>query len=128
MPIKPENKDRYPADWKQIRARILKRAKNHCEECGVENGATGYRTPAGAFVCLNSSQIVEYERGQDRATTVVLTIGHLDHQPEHCQPSNLNAWCQRCHLVYDIEHHRGSRFRTMQSELEEAGQQRLECV
>jgi hypothetical protein len=40
---------------------------------------------------------------------VVLTIAHLDHQPENCDPENLRAWCQRCHLTYDIEHHRQSR-------------------
>lgn len=30
MPIKPENKARYPADWKAIRARILERAGDRC--------------------------------------------------------------------------------------------------
>lgn len=37
MPIKPENKKRYPANWKEIRAAILKRACNRCEFCGIEN-------------------------------------------------------------------------------------------
>lgn len=37
MPIKPENRSRYPKDWKQIRASILKRADNRCEFCGVPN-------------------------------------------------------------------------------------------
>lgn len=37
MPIKPENKARYPKNWKDIRARILQRANNRCEFCGVEN-------------------------------------------------------------------------------------------
>lgn len=31
MPIKPENRDRYPADWPQIRERILRRAGGRCE-------------------------------------------------------------------------------------------------
>lgn len=39
MPIKPENRGRYPANWKEIRAEILKRAGNKCEFCGVENYA-----------------------------------------------------------------------------------------
>jgi len=39
MPIKPENKGRYPADWKRIRTAILERAGNCCEQCKVENGA-----------------------------------------------------------------------------------------
>ena len=30
---------------------------------------------------------------------------HLDHTPENCDTANLRAWCQRCHLRYDAEHH-----------------------
>jgi hypothetical protein len=37
MPIRPENKARYPKDWKQISLRIRARADNKCEDCGVEN-------------------------------------------------------------------------------------------
>lgn len=37
---------------------------------------------------------------------VVLTVAHLDHTPENCDPENLRAWCQRRHLHYDREHHR----------------------
>ena len=36
--IKPENRARYPHNWKQIRAAILDRARHRCEFCGVENG------------------------------------------------------------------------------------------
>lgn len=42
---------------------------------------------------------------------VVLTIAHLDHMPENCQRANLKAMCQRCHLVYDQEHHAETRLR-----------------
>lgn len=35
MPIKPENKNRYPSNWKEIRVDILKRANNRCEFCGI---------------------------------------------------------------------------------------------
>ena len=35
----------------------------------------------------------------------MLTIAHLDHTPENCDPDNLKAWCQRCHLNYDKDHH-----------------------
>ena len=31
----------------------------------------------------------------------VLTIAHLDHQPENNELSNLMAMCQRCHNTYD---------------------------
>ena len=39
MPIRPENKARYPRDWKQIRAAILERAGHRCEQCGIKNRA-----------------------------------------------------------------------------------------
>lgn len=90
MPISPENRARYPKNWKEIRARILERAGDRCE------GSPAYpdcRAP-------NFSEI----RGLDRRL-VVLTVAHLDHTPENCDPANLRAWCQRCHLTYDAQHH-----------------------
>lgn len=36
---------------------------------------------------------------------IVLTVAHLNHQPEDCRLENLRAWCQRHHLAYDLEHH-----------------------
>lgn len=36
---------------------------------------------------------------------VILTVAHLDHQPENCDRDNLRAMCQRCHLAYDAEEH-----------------------
>jgi len=94
MPIKPENRARYPKDWKQIRAEVLERAGNRCEgspdfpECRASNGL----------------------RHPETGSVVVLTIAHLDHVPENVgEPGareNLKAWCQRCHLRYDHEHHK----------------------
>lgn len=42
----------------------------------------------------------------DSVARIVLTIAHLDHTPENCGDENLRAWCQRCHLRYDAEHHK----------------------
>jgi hypothetical protein len=86
MPIRPENRSRYPANWKaEIRPAILARADNHCEgspaypDCRAENGqphpVTGSR--------------------------VVLTIAHLNHLIEDCSNENLKALCQRCHNTHD---------------------------
>lgn len=90
MPIRPENKDRYPADWSTvIRPRILARAGNRCEgsprypDCRAEN----------------------HQPHPVTGSMVVLTIAHLDHVPENVADDNLRAWCQRCHLTYDAEHH-----------------------
>ncbi len=81
MPIRAENKHRYPTTWGEIRARILARAKNRCEnqDCGAEN----------------------YMPHPITGSRVVLTIAHLDHTPEHCEDDNLRAWCQRYHNRYD---------------------------
>lgn len=101
MPIKPENRKRYPSNWKSIRERILDRAGHRCEgspdfpDCRAEN----------------------YKLHPDTGSMVVLTVGHMDHIPENCDgmdsggpvlpifASNLRAWCQRCHLNYDQAHH-----------------------
>lgn len=90
MPIKPENKDRYPKDWKTIRAAMLERAGNCCEFCGAMN---------------NQPHPITNSR-------VVLTIAHLDHTPEHNDPANLRALCQRCHLAHDAEHHQQTAYET----------------
>ncbi|MCX7031137.1 MAG: hypothetical protein NTU62_13605 [Spirochaetes bacterium] len=86
MPIRPEMRDRYPSDWPEIRARILAMAENCCEgspqhpDCRAKNHEPHPIT--GAYV--------------------VLTIGHLDHNPENCADENLRAWCQLCHNGYDM--------------------------
>lgn len=87
MPIRPENRARYPKDWKAISLRIRSdRAGWKCEgspafpDCRAEQGCAHPVTGG----------------------TVVLTVGHLDHQPENCADDNLKAWCQRCHNVYDM--------------------------
>lgn len=130
MPIKPENKARYPANWKQIRASILERAGNCCEKCKVQNGdrivrgkgedADTYMTSEAEVYCsetgesLGQCRMSDYECNGD-GVDIVLTIAHLDHTPENCDPSNLRAWCQRCHLRYDAAHHAANSRITRQS-------------
>lgn len=43
--------------------------------------------------------------GKAKPIVIVLTVAHLNHQPEDCRPENLAAWCQRHHLAYDHQHH-----------------------
>lgn len=57
---------------------------------------------------------------------VVITVAHLDHVPEHNDPSNLKAMCQGCHLHYDREHHAKTRARTIRAARIAAGQLELE--
>ena len=96
MPIRPENRSRYSANWRAIRAEILMRAGQCCEgspaypDCRARNG----------------------EQHPVTGSKVILTIAHLDHTPENCEPGNLRAWCQRCHLTHDAAHHAGNARRT----------------
>lgn len=100
-PIRPENRVRYPKDWKQISRRIrFERAQGRCEchgECG--------RGTHGTTRCPNEHGGEAYLTG----SLVVLTVAHLDHQPENSDDDNLRAMCQGCHLHYDREHHAQSR-------------------
>ena len=122
MPIKPENRHRYPADWPQIRERILARAGNACEKCKAPNRtriARGAGKDDGTYMldtadvyCADTGAHLGQCRHSDyelaRMVDVVLTIAHLDHVPENCVDDNLRAWCQRCHLRYDHDHHRAN--------------------
>ena len=98
MPIKPENAKRYPANWKQLRAAVLERAGNCCEQCGVPNH--WWRNK-------ETGRATAYEMTDRSAWTfIVLTIAHLEHDDLETQDINqLRAWCQKCHLTYDAKHH-----------------------
>jgi hypothetical protein len=102
MPIRPENKARYPKDWKAISARIRERAGQRCE-C---EGECGRGTHWGRCPNLNG------EPAYGTGSKVVLTTAHLNHTPEDCSDANLKAMCQGCHLHYDREHHAETAYRT----------------
>jgi len=74
----------YPADWPEIRRRILARAGHKCEWCGAKN----------------------HEPHPKTRSHVVLTIAHIyDKWPEAAEDWNLAALCQRCHLTHDAQQH-----------------------
>ena len=103
MPIRKEMKARYPKDWKEISLKIRKRSRGQCEcrgECGL------HRTNPGPRRCEETNgQPAVWAKGK-----IVLTVAHLDHKPENCNPANLRAMCQRCHLRYDrFEHAKNSK-------------------
>ena len=96
MPIRPENKSRYPKDWPEISKRIrFERAQNQCEQT-----IGGKRCPA-----------INYQPHPVTGSKVILTVAHLDHTPENCADDNLKAMCQRCHLAYDIKIHERNRWK-----------------
>lgn len=127
MPIRPENVARYPADWPQVRQRILDRARNRCEWCGVHNHDWGWRDEAGTFHRVRKGPLIDahigakplrppFDVASDQGTLhiieIILTIAHLNHQPEDCRPENLRAGCQQCHLRYDHLHHQQTAYAT----------------
>ena len=95
MPIRPEMRDRYPSNWKEIADRIRVRADHRCE------GSPRYPD------CRARNYLPHPATG----SIVILTVAHLDHTPENVADENLRAWCQRCHLVYDAYHHNQTRIR-----------------
>lgn len=90
MPIKPENRGRYPPNWREIVELVRHRSGDRCE------GSPGFYPD-----CRAANRAPHPVTG----SIVVLTVAHLDHVPEHCELENLLHLCQRCHLAYDAEHH-----------------------
>lgn len=83
MPIRPENRSRYPRDWK-LRSRFVRfvRARGRCEWCGAEHGMPHPVT----------------------GSTVILTTAHVfDDRPEASGLLNLAALCQKCHNGHDMK-------------------------
>ncbi len=110
MPIRASEQARYPKDWPAIRARILARAEGRCEFVLADGSRCN--APDLTVVCRNRSNpehynVVRDDDGPDDGylVKVVLTVAHLDHQPENCADDNLRAGCQLHHLRHDSKHH-----------------------
>lgn len=101
---------RYPKNWKtELRPSILKRDNNCCKFCGVENGRLIRRFGKGIadWEYWPEGMMSEaYTLDGLKSTKIVLTIMHLDHDITNNAENNLAAGCQRCHLRYDIQHHK----------------------
>lgn len=106
----PIDYSEYPPNWKEIRARILLRAGNRCEFCGIANHTYRNQKPN--------------KHGFVHKTYIVLTIAHLDHDKHNheVKDERLAALCQACHLRYDLPRHienrrYGRNFRKLQLRL-----------
>ena len=100
-PIKKEFRHFYGKDWQKLSASIRQeRAQNHCEFCGAEN----------------------HKPHPITRSKVILTVAHLDQNPENNDPANLRALCQRCHLSWDVTHHQQSARTTRHKKRLAAGQ------
>lgn len=74
----------------------------------------------GETRCDESGRFLCYSRGSEysgRFVNVVLTVAHLDHQPENNNRANLVALCQKCHLNYDKDHHAQNAAKTRRAKL-----------
>lgn len=63
----------YPDNWKEIACQVKEEAGWKCERCHHPN---------------------------DPQAGYILTVHHLDHNPENNIRTNLAALCQRCHLKF----------------------------
>lgn len=100
----PMDKRRYPPDWKEISHYVrFVRAGGRCEgspaypDCRAAHGEPHPAT--GSIVVL---------------TTAHIGAAHADgtpgdkHDKLDVRIENLKSWCQRCHLMYDIEEHKAN--------------------
>ena len=79
MPISPENKKLYPANWKELVAQRKAEVGDKCEMCDAEN----------------------HKLHPITGSRVVLTLAHLTHDPTKNKPWQLILLCQRCHNRLD---------------------------
>lgn len=110
----PFDRSKYPPEWKSISQAIRKRSGGRCEcegECGLHHGRRCRER--------NGSK-AKWAKGK-----VVLTVAHLNHDPQDCRPANLKAMCQRCHLRYDAPLHARHAKQTRRRRQIEAGQLEL---
>lgn len=115
----PIDYSKYPANWKsEIAPRILKRANNACEACGLENKKTVWSVPlwvkeVGRYKrrqiwvesLSDAQRLSVISTGKPKTVKVVLTVAHLDHDEENhkVKDERLKAMCQWCHLNYDAK-------------------------
>lgn len=122
----PCDYSKYPKDWKQIRARILKRDGHRCRFCLVPNYSWRDTKSDAHFanknevyihaVALASVQFGEHEDDKpfinsfiQSHSKIVLTIAHLNHDITDNRDINLAALCQRCHNRLDAPHRADNR-------------------
>jgi len=99
--MKINNREGYTDYWPILSWWIrIHRADGRCEcrgECGSPHGFDGE----------NRCPEMNGEPGIHVEGVVMLTVAHLDHEPENVdalpsEDSNLKAMCQTCHLRYDV--------------------------
>jgi len=90
----PMQRDHYPANWETISLARREAAGWQCEQMvDIE----WLQQPVRCF--RKQGEMVRGTKGQ--LYKVVLTVAHLDHNPQNNDPSNLRVLCQVHHLEHD---------------------------
>lgn len=119
MPIRREDRNFYPIDWRELSLAIrFGRAKGRCERCGRPHGETVHHLGDGRWF---DAAVERWRDGRGRlirkaslpdprsasselpvtTTLVRIACAHLDQDTANNDDSNLAALCQRCHLDHD---------------------------
>lgn len=150
----PVDMSRYPTNWPEIRARILERAQNRCERCGIDNysyvfrwhdqdgpGETWHKFASNKDACglhcgwrgwdevdSDGDPLGEQYYDDIKPARIVLTTAHIhDPDPMNCADDNLQALCQQCHNRLDAPMRAKNAAKTRRAKLLAAtGQQVLE--
>ncbi|MBP0618299.1 hypothetical protein [Jiella mangrovi] len=124
MPIRREDRNFYPIDWRELSLAIrFGRAKGRCERCGRPHGETVHHLGDGRWFDADAERwrdgkgrLIRTRRLPDprvtdprlagseagiARTVVHLACAHLDQNTANNAPDNLAALCQRCHLDHD---------------------------
>lgn len=79
----PMQRERYPANWKEIALEVKEAAGWRCAACGRK--------------CREPGEKLDTHKR-------TLTVHHIDHRPENCSRENLIALCAPCHLKTEAEY------------------------
>ncbi len=99
------HKDAYPPDWDAIALRVKDAAGWRCQDCGLQCRRPG-------------EQFDTHKR--------TMSVHHLNHIPEQCDPANLIALCAKCHLLRDLPWHVANAARTRRAKRVASGQMEIE--
>jgi hypothetical protein len=106
----PMEWERYATDWKLIAKQIKEDSDWQCHTCGKpcrkpKEKIKDFEARIGSawtkalveIVCDDALGVVVRYKPQ----RFLLTVAHLDQNPDNNDPKNLKALCAPCHLRYD---------------------------
>ena len=125
MPIRPERKHLYPANWKaEIVVMLKERSGDCCELCNVRNGAMIQRGTRDSnphwWKYENATRLIYNIKGDSalaegceitwcKPIRIILTGAHLNHDETDNRPENLAYLCQLHHNRHDAAHRAATR-------------------